>query len=223
MYDDLWSPFDFENVSTNLPSVTPPPLESFEEMINALERENLDVTVNVDVQFPTLTPPLPDVSSPTGRIASTESQSTYSMPGLTDSEYSSMSTSTSNYPPLFNPASRDIVFGFEYNNFDPKHGPAISESTTSMSPLFQHDHVFNTQPDNGPDRLLVGISPLCLSAAIASPPPAIPSDPSASTASTTRVFKGPIRTKHTKKPKKEPTCNRCDQCGRGKYNLSEIY
>ena len=219
MYDDPWSSFDFDNVSANLPSVTPPPLESFEEMLNALEREHLDVHVNV--QFPTMTQPLPDISFPT--VASTQSQSTYSVPGLTDTgntEYSFMSTS-SNYPPPSNPVRSDVVLSFEYNNVldkvGPKHSPAISQSTTPMFPSFQHDHVFN-----GTDRQLVGISPHCLSVAIASPPPAIPSDPSASIASTTRVFTGPIRTKRTKKPK-EPTCNQCDQCGRGKYNLYDFY
>ena len=226
MYDDFWS-FDNVNAGSALPSVTPPPLESFEEMLNALsDRENLDMDVPLNVQFPTMTLPLPDISSPTRRVASTQSQSTYSMPGLTDTEYSSMIASTSNYPPLFNPARRDIVLGFEYNNVNPKPNPVISESTTTMFPpgvSFQHDHVANAQPDNEPDRQFVGISPHCLSAAIANPPPAIPIDPPTSTPSTSHVFTGPIRTKHPKKPKKEPTCNRCDQCGRGKYNCCVIY
>ena len=226
MYDDFWS-FDNVHAGSALPSVTPPPLESFEEMLNALsDRENLDMDVPLNVQFPTMTLPLPDISSPTRRVASTQSQSTYSMPGLTDTEYSSMIASTSNYPPLFNPARRDIVLGFEYNNVNPKPNPVISESTTTMFPpgvLVQHYHVVNAQPDNEPDRQIVGISPHCLSAAIANPPPAIPIDPPTSTPSTSHVFTGPIRTKHTKKPKKEPTCNRCDQCGRGKYNCCVIY
>lgn len=231
IYDDFWS---FDNVNADaadsaLPSVTPPSLESFEDMIDALlEPENLDVDVTLNVQFPTMTPPLPDISSLTRRVASTQSQSTYSMPGLTNTEYSSMIASTSNYLPLppFNPARRDIILGFEYNNVNPKPNPVISESTTTMFPpgvLVQHYHVVNAQPDNEPDRQIVGISPHCLSAAIANPPPAIPIDPPTSTPSTSHVFTGPIRTKHTKKPKKEPTCNRCDQCGRGKYNCCVIY
>ena len=221
MYDDLWSSIDFENVNADLPSVTPPPLESFEEMLKALDGEIL----HVDLEFPTVTLPLPDIPSSTCPVASTQSQSTYSMPGLTNTgntEYSSMSTSTSNYPPLFNPACRDIVLGLECNNVDPgpEHSPAISASTTPlMFPPFQHDHVFNMQPDTGPDRQLVVIAPHCRPAAIErNPPPAIPIDPP-STVLNSRVFTGPIRTKHTKKPKKEPTCNRCDLCGRGKYKF----
>ena len=221
MYYDLWSSFDFENVDANLPSVTPPPLESFEEMLKALDREDLDVDLDVDFQFPPVTLPLPDISSPTRQVASTQPQSTYSMPGLTDTEYSSMSTSTSNYPALFNPARRDIILGFEYNNVDPKHSPATSESMP-MFPQSQHDHVFMAQPDNGPDH---GIYAHCPSTAIARPPPAIPNDPPVSSASTSRVFTGPIRTKHTKKPKKpmEPTRNRCDHCGRGRYNFCHLF
>jgi hypothetical protein len=119
-------------------------------------------------------------------------------------------------------ALRDIVFGSEDNYVDPKHNPVISDSSTfpeeSGTPqlFFQHDHVVNSQlDDDGPDRQLVGDSPLCLSAASQSPPLAVPIDPPADAASTTRIFTGPIR--------KKPTCNQCDQCGRGKYNFYSIY
>ena len=226
MCKDLWPSFGFENDNADLPSAPPPSLERCEEMLDemlkALERENVDV----DFQFPTP----PDISYSTYRVASTLPQSTYSgsMPGLTEdistgnTEYSFISASTSNHPPHFNPAHRDIPLDFEYNNVGLKHNPVISES--SMFPPFQHDHVVNAHPDDGPYRQLVGISPQCLSAVvIEKPPPAIPIDPPASTPLTSRVFTGPIRTKRTKKPKKKPAVIRCDQCGRGKYNFCVIY
>jgi hypothetical protein len=206
MFDDHWS-FPSESLNAKLPSYPPP---SLDEVLNTLE--NLDV----GDQFLSLL----DISSPTYPYDSTpylapSSEFTYSMPGLTEDTsntgHSSMSVpTTSNYPPLFNFDPRDIVFGSEDNYVDPKHNFVISDS--SMFPdssgnsqlSFQHDHVVAAQLDDAPDRQLVGISPQCLSAAFQSPP-AVPIDPPADAASTSRVLTGPIRTKPT-----------CDQCGRGK-------
>ncbi|KAN0134768.1 hypothetical protein V8E53_007553 [Lactarius tabidus] len=215
MSDEHWTSFPSESVNADLPSFAPPPLESFEEELKELEREILAG----GFQFPTLQ----DISTPTYRDASTlylapSFESTYSTPGLTEdvsnTEYSSMGVSTSNYPSLFDPAFRDIVFSSEDNYYvDTAHNPVISDSSTfseeSGTPqlFFQHDHVVNSQlDDDGRDRQLVGNSPHCLSAASQSPPPGVPNDPPADAVSTARVFTGPIG--------KKPTCNQCDQCGR---------
>jgi hypothetical protein len=213
MFDDHWS-FPSESVNAELPSFPPPPLD---EVLKALELDEGD-------PFPTL----PDIPFPTYPYASTlslapSSESTYSMPGLTEdisnTGHSAMSVPiTFNYPPLFNFDPRDIVFGSEDNYVDFKHNSVISDSSTfpdsSGNPQlsFQHDHVVAAQLNEAPDRQLVGISPHCLSAAFQSPSPAVPIDPPADAASTSRVFTGPIRTKPT-----------CDQCGRGKYNFYFIY
>jgi hypothetical protein len=143
MYDDFWPSFPSESANADLPSVAPPPLESFEEVLKALEHENFDG----GFQLPTLL----DIPSPPYRDASTlylalSFESTYSTPGLTEdisnTEYSFITDSTSNYPPLFDLALSDIVFGSEDNYVDPKHNPVISdpsmfpeESGTSQSLL----------------------------------------------------------------------------------------
>jgi hypothetical protein len=224
MSDDLWSSFLSETANADLPSFAPPPLESFEEVLKALEHESLDV----GAQYPTLldiSPPYRDAST---LYLAPSFASTYSTPGLTEdisnTEYSFITDSTSTYPPLFDLTPSDIVFGSEDNYVDPKHNPVISdpsmfpeESGTSQS-SFQRDHVVNSQlDDDGPDQQVVGISPHCLSAASQGPPPppVVPIDPPADAASATRVFTGPIR--------KKPTYYQCDQCGRGEYNVFHFY
>ena len=143
------------------------------------------------------------------------SESTYSM-GLTEdisnSEYSFVTYTTSNYPSLFDVPLRNIICDSEY--VDPQSlvfsdSPMIPDSfiMPQLSPGPQHDHVVKMQPDNGPERQSVGISPHRLSAAFQIPHPAIPIPP-VDGASTTQVFTGPIRTKFT-----------CLQCGHGKYNF----
>jgi hypothetical protein len=224
MYDDFWPSFPSESANADLPSVAPPPLESFEEVLKALEHENFDG----GFQLPTLL----DIPSPPYRDASTlylapSFESTYSTPGLTEdisnTEYSFITHPTSNYPSLFDLAVRDIVLGSEDNHVDPKYNHVISpsmfpEESGTPQLFFQRDHVVNSQlDDDGPDRQLVGISPHRLSAASPGPPPppAVPIDPPTDAASATRVFTGPIR--------KKPSYYQCDQCGRGKYNLYFIY
>lgn len=203
------------NLKTELPCFAPPPLE---EVLRGLD--SLDVPV--DVQIPTLLDI--DIAFATYRDLSTlslasSSESTYST-GLTEdisnSEYSFMTYSTSNYPSLFDLTLRDIICDSGYNYVDPQHNSVLSDSsvipdsfgTPQHSP--QHDHVVKVQSDDGSDRQSVGISPHCLSAAFQSPP-AVPIDPPVDGASTTQVFTGPIRTKFT-----------CSQCGHGKYNLYSI-
>ena len=191
----------------------PPP--SLEDVLRDLD--NLDVPE--DVQIPTLLDfdmsfyqDLPTLS------LTSSSESIYST-GLTgdisNSENSFMTYTTSNYPPLFDFALREIIdSGYSYvdpQSFVFSDSPMIPDSfgTPQLSP--QYDHEFNVQSDDGPNRSFVGMSPHFLSAAFHSPPPAVPIDPPADGASTTQVFTGPIRTKFT-----------CLQCGYCMYNFYHI-
>ena len=206
---------DDETVIPELPCFPPP---SLEEVLR--EFDSLDVSE--DVQFPM---PLDfDMSFYQDLCAlslTSSSESAYST-GLTGediskSEYSFMTYTTSDYPPLFDLhfdlALRDIICDSEYNyvglqSFAFSDLPMIPNyfGTPQLSP--QHDHVIKMQPDDGPERQSVGISPHCLSATLQIPPPAVPIDPPVDDASATQVFTGPIRTKFT-----------CLQCGHGKYNF----
>lgn len=108
MSDDRWSS-SVSDIFADLPSYTPPPLDSneFEEdVLKTLEklRRGHPTSHVARYSFPSLSNYL--------------SQSTYSTPpGLTEdisnTEYSSMSVFMPNYLPIFDTAFRDIVSGSE--------------------------------------------------------------------------------------------------------------
>ena len=152
----------------------------------------------------------------------------YPMPGLTEDistgniEYSSMINS---YPPLqsLQPDRRDIVLSSEYINVDLKpslkHNPVISELSMHPPDLsFQRHHVVNAQlmsPIDNSSAFLRIVFPLLR---------ALPCNPNCPigppVTSTTRDFASRVPSGR-RNPRRK--CNRCDQCGHGKYNFCVIY
>ena len=217
MSDNLSRSLLSESVEADLPFFAPPPPESFEEEFEGLDLDSFDE----DVQFPTLL----EGPSYTYRDYSTlsrgsSSESTYSTDlrdDTTNSEYSSMTYSTSNYLSSFEIALRDIDLGSEYNDVDIEHNSVLSDSPMFLGPfgmppnqlsptLSQHVHMEEVHLDDEPP---IGISPHRLSAtAFQSPSLAVPTDPSVDVASATQFCTGPIRTRTI-----------CPHCGRSAYSL----
>ena len=196
---------DDEMVIPELPCFPPPPLE---DVLRDLD--NLDIPE--DVQIPTLLDFDMSCYQDLSTLSLTSSSESIYSTGLTgdisNSENSFMTYTTSNYPPLFDFALREIIdSGYSYvdpQSFVFSDSPMIPDSvgTPQLYPQYDHDRL---------NRFFVGISPHCLSAAFQSPPPAVPIYPPVGGASTTQVFTGPIRTKFT-----------CLQCGHCMYNFYHI-
>lgn len=224
MSDDLWWPLHSESIEADpgagLPFVVPPPPESFEEVFEGLDLDDLD-NFDKDVQFPSILDSYLPISRDASTPSLTSSASTYSTDlteDTTNSEYSSMTHSTSSYPSPFDIIKGDLDFGPEFNGVDSKHIPEFSDPSLFFDSLgslqfapefFQRVDVVNAQLDDGPYRPSVGISPHILSAAaFPGPPPAVPTGSPVGVGSSPQIHTGPMRTKFM-----------CTHCGHRTYSL----
>ncbi|KAF8262894.1 hypothetical protein EI94DRAFT_1742264 [Lactarius quietus] len=213
-----------EFLSSFIPeSVQAPSPESFEKYLEELlDFDNLDN----DVDLPTLLDdPFPNYPDASALPLSSPSASTYSTTDLTDdttnSDYSSMTFSTTNHPLPLNIDLRDVDTGSGYNGvytkqpapmFTDPHAFLDSLGSLQFPPdLFQTVQVYKAQSDDGPYRPSVGISPHCLSTAFQSPPPAALMDSPGGTASSMQTYTGPIRSKFV--------CPECGHKSARKHNL----
>ena len=209
----------------NLPSFEPTDPESFERDFEELGLDNLDD----DVYFPELSnAPLPiyrDVSTPSSLTSSSGSMHSMDLTeDGTNSEYSSMTHTTSTYqPPL---AFRNVDFNPQSIGVDPKHtstmftDPVVltnsdtagffdSFKTQFPSNFFDTVQVVKAQSDEGPYRPSVGISPHCLfTAATQGASFAFPMDSPVGAALTAQSDTGPTRKKFI-----------CPECGHREYRF----
>jgi hypothetical protein len=226
MSDELWWTFPSETAvdpNADLPFFEPTPPESFEaEVDEGLELDNLDENVHFPASLDGPLPSYRDVSTPSS--LSSSSASMYSM-GLTEdntnSEYSSMTHSTSSYQSPF-VAFRDVNLGSESIGVDPKYTSMSTNPTVFVDPngffgslgtlgfspdILEPVQVLKAQVDDGPYRPSVGISPHSIyTTAFQGSPPAVPTDSSVGDFTTTQT--GPVRKKFI-----------CSECGHRKYSF----
>lgn len=225
MSQEFWLSLFPESVevdpSADLPSFEPTPAEAFEE---EFEGPGLD---DEDIPFPPLDAPLlpyRDLSTPSSLTSSSGlTDSTDLTEDSANSEYSSVTHSTSSYQSPFDFAFRSVDFGSGSFGVDPKHtsmftDPSVftdpseffgSLGTPEFSPaIFGAVQVVKAQLDDGPYLPSVGISPYSLSATFPGPPPADPTDFSVGAFTVTQSNTGPMRKKFV-----------CPECGHREYSF----
>ena len=223
---ESWLDFFPESVGVaNLPSFEPTDPDSFERDFEELGLDNLDD----DVYFPELSnAPLPiyrDVSTPSSLTSSSGSMHSMDLTeDGTNSEYSSMTHTTSTYQPPV--AFRNVDFNPQSIGVDPKQtstmfpDPAVlinsdtagffdSFKTQFPSNFFDTVQVVKAQSDEGPYRPSVGISPHCLFAAATQDASfAFPMDSPVGAALIAQSDMGPTRKKFI-----------CPECGHREYRF----
>ena len=210
----------------NLPSFEPTDPDSFEKDCD--EEPELDSLDEDDYIRALLNPSLPayrDASTPSSLTSLSGSMDSMDLTeDLTNSEYSAMTHSTSNYqPPL---AFRNVDYGSQSIGVDPKHittptflEPAgFSDSDTAgffdsfktqfPSNFFETVQVVKPQSDDGPYRPSVGIAPHSLFTATQGASLAFPMDSPVGTALAAQNNTGPNRKKFI-----------CPECGHREYSF----